>query len=140
MNMIGSRGSRLDCVPKVTVLGVRPWSPIPRCLGCRWQALPERHHPTPTSCSKGAFTCTYFSSGAVVLIGLDGATAFGGGAGTTIGSMYLNTGGHGSTGFCGIMIPGDSLRFENRSLDEFRVTCIAGHGGQTQASVIYRTY
>mgnify|MGYP003151843496 CR=1 FL=1 len=88
----------------------------------------------------GATGVAGISSGAVVLIGLNGATAFGGGAGTTIGSMYLNTGGHGSTGFCGIMIPGDSLRFENRSLDEFRVTCIAGHGGQTQASVMYRTY
>ena len=93
-----------------------------------------------TRTDAGATGVAGISSGAVVLIGLNGGTAFGGGAGTTIGSMYLNTGGHGSTGFCGLLLPGESQRFENRELDDFRATCIAGPGGQTQASLIFRTY
>ena len=93
-----------------------------------------------TRTDAGATGVAGISSGAVVLIGLNGSTAFGGGAGTTLGSMYLNVGGHGSTGFCGLLLPGESQRFENRSLDEFRAACITGPGGQTHASVMFRTY
>jgi hypothetical protein len=69
-----------------------------------------------TRTDAGATGVAGISSGAIVMIGLNGATAFQGGAGTTLGSMYLNLGAngtsgetsdHGATGFCGLLLPGD---------------------------------
>ena len=99
-----------------------------------------------TRTDAGATGVAGISSGAIVLIGLAGGTYYQFGGGAAIRDLYLNlaplsaTGYGGATGFCGLLLPGESQRFENRELDDFRATCITGPGGQTQASLIFRTY